>query len=64
VSTQPVHAGYFADPFVWRHADEWFAIGTGAVDAAGDTGREPLVFPLLRSADFVDWRPHGRALVR
>ena len=24
----PVFDEYFADPFVWRHNDEYFAIGT------------------------------------
>lgn len=60
----PVHDTYLADPFVWRHGQEWFAVGTGAPAAAGDTRREPLVFPLLRSTDFVHWSAHGRALVR
>jgi beta-xylosidase len=55
---RPVHDGYFADPFVWRHAGAYWAIGTGPADG------ERLVFPLLRSDDFVSWRPHGRALPR
>lgn len=52
----PVYDGYFADPFVWRVGQTYWAIGTG--DAVG--GRQ---FPLLRSADLVHWEPAGGALV-
>jgi hypothetical protein len=31
----PVHPGYFADPFVWRIDDGWFAVGTGRHEAEG-----------------------------
>ena len=55
----PVHDGYFADPFAWRHGDAWFAVGTGPAERAPDG----MVFPLLRSDDFASWRPQGRALV-
>ena len=58
----PVWDGYFADPFVWRHGDEYFAIGTGPAEAAGAVG--PRVFPLLRSPDLATWRAAGHALVR
>src|SRR5579884_456659 len=51
----PVYDGYFADPFVWRVADTYWAIGTGS--AVG--GRQ---FPLLRSGDLVHWEPAGGAL--
>lgn len=65
--TNPVFAGYFADPFVWRHDRDYFAIGTGHTEAAGDVSgpeQQPTVFPLLRSRNLVDWHPAGRALVR
>jgi beta-xylosidase len=65
--TNPVFAGYFADPFVWRHGRDYFAIGTGSREASGDAGgstQQPSVFPLLRSRNLVDWESCGHALVR
>jgi GH43 family beta-xylosidase len=65
--TNPVHAGYFADPFVWRHQGEYYAIGTGPADAAGAAStstRQPTIFPLLRSNNLVAWQSAGHALVR
>jgi beta-xylosidase len=59
----PVHDGYFADPFVWSAAGEYFAVGTGPGEAAG-TAPSERVFPLLRSRDLVHWRNAGSALVR
>src|SRR5947209_2279512 len=53
----PVYDGYFADPFVWRVADVYWAIGTGTI-AGSDR-----IFPLLRSSDLVHWEPGGGALV-
>jgi beta-xylosidase len=67
--TNPVFEGYFADPFVWRHGVTYYAVGTGAAEAAGEPGRsnkEPgpaSIFPLLRSEDFVTWRQVGHALI-
>ncbi len=62
----PVHRDYLADPFVWRVGAEYFAIGTGASEAAGEVTRstQPTVFPVLQSRDLVTWRSLGRALVR
>ena len=37
--TNPVYSGYFADPFVWRHKGEYYAVGTGTVEASGPYGR-------------------------
>jgi beta-xylosidase len=61
--TNPVYTGYFADPFVWAYKGEYYAIGTGPLEAAGQvqdgeklaTGllAQFRVFPLLRSDDFV-----------
>src|SRR5262245_5104721 len=59
---RPVHAAYFADPFVWQHHGEYFAVGTGEREASGHPGE--MIFPLLRSRDLVEWRPAGRALLR
>ena len=54
----PVYDDYFADPFVWRLADAYWAIGTGPVSGSD------RIFPLLRSPDLVHWEPAGGALVR
>jgi arabinan endo-1,5-alpha-L-arabinosidase len=62
----PVHPDYFADPFVWRCGDEYFAIGTGPAEAGGEvrSADGPTIFPLLRSRDLAHWERAGRALVR
>ena len=62
----PVYRGYFADPFVWRGDDCFYAIGTGPAEAAGAavSAATPTVFPLLRSSDLVHWAEAGHALVR
>ena len=33
--TNPVYAGYFADPFMWKVQDEYYAVGTGPMEASG-----------------------------
>ncbi len=53
--TNPVYPGYFADPFVLRVGDDYFAYGSGSV--VGD-----LVFEVLHSTDLVQWRSVGGAL--
>jgi beta-xylosidase len=62
VHANPVHAGYFADPFVWRAGDTWYAVGTGSADAAG----QPLgkAFSILQSSDFYNWRFAANALLQ
>jgi beta-xylosidase len=64
--TNPVYPGYFADPYVWRRGDDYFAIGTGPEEAEGvvTESRHPSVFPILHSRDLVHWKSLGRALVR
>ncbi|HEY3282300.1 MAG TPA: glycoside hydrolase family 43 protein [Armatimonadota bacterium] len=52
----PVWPGYFADPFVLRWEDEYYAYGTGP---AAPDGRR---FPLLHSPDLVHWSCLGGAL--
>jgi len=68
----PVYPEYFADPFVWKHAGMYYAIGTGVVEAHSDVNRgagaltvdgEPGVFLILRSQDLASWMPVGSALV-
>ena len=58
---RPVFDGYFADPFVWQHEGVYYAVGTGAREAAGQTAGK--IFPLLRSDNFLDWHLMGEALV-
>jgi beta-xylosidase len=53
----PVHSGYFADPFALRVGDAYLAWGTGQV--LGDR-----VFEMLSSPDLVQWRSLGGALER
>ena len=45
----PVYPHYFADPFVWKHGGEYFAVGTGPV------GEKELV----GETDFVGTRDYG-----
>lgn len=59
---QPVYTEYFADPFVWEHEGEYFAVGTGEREATGVPSE--MVFPLLRSHDLLKWHPAGRAMLR
>jgi len=58
----PVYPHYFADPFLWRHGDDYFAIGTGEEDASGARPPGSRLFPLLRSRDLVRWEAAGEAL--
>jgi len=51
----PVHPGYFADPFVVPTDDGYVAVGTGRF--VGD-----LAFEVLRSPDLVHWEHVGGAL--
>ena len=53
--TNPVYPGYFADPFVAKFGDSYYAYGTGSVV----DGR---VFEVLRSPDLVSWSAVGGAL--
>ncbi|MGH7969852.1 MAG: family 43 glycosylhydrolase, partial [Limisphaerales bacterium] len=58
----PVYGSYFADPFVWRCENTYYAIGTGALEASGNTVGK--IFPLLQSTDFYQWQFASNALVR
>jgi beta-xylosidase len=55
----PVYPRYFADPYVLRVGDTYWAYGTGP---ASDGDR--AVFEILRSDDLVHWSTVGRALER
>src|SRR5579859_5536809 len=59
---QPAYADYFADPFVWKHQGLYYAVGTGAGEAAGKTVGS--VFPILQSQDMAQWHLAGHALKR
>lgn len=52
--TNPVFDDYFADPFVLKVHDEYFAYGTGASKSC------PI--PVLHSTDLVHWQRLGNAL--
>ena len=56
--TNPVLARNFPDPFVLRHAGQYYAFGTTGRGRTAD-GR---VFSLLKSKNLVDWQPLGGAL--
>jgi beta-xylosidase len=60
----PVYDRYFADPFVFRHGNTYYAIGTGETEARSEVSGSDLVFPLLRSPDLATWEPAGKALRR
>ena len=62
VGRTPAWSGYFADPFVWRVDGQYLAVGTGAAEADGHA--RASVFPMLQSADLVEWAPAGHALQR
>lgn len=61
-AVEPIYPNYFADPFAWRHGEEYFVVGTGEREAEGHPGE--MIFPLLRSADFMTWEVAGRAMLR
>ena len=58
--SNPVYPHSFADPFVFRHAGEFYAVGTGPVPG----GNRDLEFPILRSTDLVRWEPLGGSLLK
>ena len=60
--SNPVWPGYFADPFVLRWGDTYFAYGTGESSAPHLAGR-PSVFEVLESTDLTHWTKVGAALV-
>jgi GH43 family beta-xylosidase len=51
----PVYSGSFPDPFVLRHAGEYWAYCTG-------TWSDGRAFGILRSHDLVEWREVGSAM--
>ncbi len=57
--TNPVCSDYFADPFVWKVGQTYYAVGTGS--QSSDTSA-PSRFPIKSSPDLVDWESHGWAL--
>ncbi len=68
----PVYRGYFADPFVWKHAGRYYAVGTGPMSCkehaqcsdmtSAQINGEERAFPLLYSENFYDWKLLGGAL--
>jgi beta-xylosidase len=62
IHTNPVYGSYFADPFVWKSGDTYYAIGTGELEAKGQTLGK--IFPIIQSADFVQWQFASNAMIR
>ncbi len=62
IHTNPVYGSYFADPYVWKFQDVYYAIGTGELEANGQTLGK--VFPILQSTDFFQWTSASSAMVR
>src|SRR5439155_3163175 len=62
VHANPVYGSYFADPFVWKFDDVYYAIGTGELEARGNAIGK--VFPLLQSTDFYQWTFASSALIK
>ena len=60
----PVFAEYFADPFVWKVGEVYFAVGTGREESRGVDEAAGWVFQLLHSKDLVHWERVGEALER
>jgi beta-xylosidase len=54
--TNPVYAGYFADPFVLAHGGRYYAYGTGPGDGS------ERAFEVLGSDDLVAWESLGFAM--
>lgn len=55
----PVWPEYFADPFVMRAGDRYYAFGTSGPEQEPDRARR---FPVLVSSDLAHWRHLGSAL--
>ena len=62
VHNNPVYGSYFADPYVWKAGDTYYAIGTGEQEANGQVLGK--IFPIIQSADFVQWQFASNAIVR
>lgn len=62
VRTNPVYGSYLADPFVWKSGDTYYGIGTGELEATGQTIGK--IFPIVQSSDFVQWQFASNALIR
>jgi len=60
--SNPVYGSYFADPFVWKHENQYYAIGTGEMEATGHAVGK--IFSILRSTDLFHWQFASNALVR
>jgi GH43 family beta-xylosidase len=58
----PVHPRHFADPFVLRMPDAWYAYGTGPQGDAFLGRHGARLFEILRSVDFATWVSAGYAL--
>jgi hypothetical protein len=50
----PVHDGYLADPFCFRHGDWYYAVGTGRTECYAPSFKGPVV-PMVKSRDLRQW---------
>src|SRR5689334_986758 len=55
--SNPIYPNYFADPFVLKHENRYYAYGTGPAVSEG------MQVPLLESRDLVHWESRGNALI-
>jgi beta-xylosidase len=68
----PVYPNYFADPFVWKVEEKYFAVGTGPLGttvrvkesdlSSSEIDGKHLAIPVLTSNDFIHWKSLGGAL--
>ncbi|GEM46040.1 glycoside hydrolase family 43 protein [Deinococcus cellulosilyticus] len=56
-SLNPLYPDYFADPFILKHQDRYYAFGTGR------SAREGMAFEVLTSPDLQKWESLGGALL-
>ncbi|MEO6004099.1 MAG: glycoside hydrolase family 43 protein [Opitutus sp.] len=61
VYQNPVWPDYFADPFVLRVGETYYAYGTGS-DVDHGRQADGRMFPILQSEDLVNWKYAGGAL--
>jgi beta-xylosidase len=70
--TNPVYPFAFADPFVWKFQNRYYAVGTGPISETAHAAETEfttrvidgtrMAIPLLISEDLVHWKLHGGAL--
>lgn len=59
--SNPVCNDYLADPYCFLHEGTYYAIGTGAAEAA-DVRKQDRVIPMVKSSDLQHWQEVGSIL--